>query len=231
MKEFLKNWGILILVLAAILLARVYVFTPVTVNGHSMDPTLSDGQRLISSKISNYERMDIITTKEPGDEERMIVKRIIGMPGDTVKMENDQLTINGKKYDEPYLDEFKKEFSEDKLQGEYAYSSGFQAQAESSSTFTSDFEYTVPKGKYLVLGDNRLISKDSRMFGLVDKDMIQGKVVFRYWPFQKLKSCDEKIKRSCDMFFVTASFSENSFLFLGVAHFFCNLILSFLADG
>ncbi len=66
MKEFLKNWGILILVLAAILLARVYVFTPVTVNGHSMDPTLSDGQRLISSKISNYERMDIITTKEPG---------------------------------------------------------------------------------------------------------------------------------------------------------------------
>ena len=175
MKEFLKNWGILILVLAAILLARVYVFTPVTVNGHSMDPTLSDGQRLISSKISNYERMDIITTKEPGDEERMIVKRIIGMPGDTVKMENDQLTINGKKYDEPYLDEFKKEFSEDKLQG------------ESSSTFTSDFEYTVPKGKYLVLGDNRLISKDSRMFGLVDKDMIQGKVVFRYWPLSEIK--------------------------------------------
>ncbi|MFS1193053.1 signal peptidase I [Enterococcus lactis] len=190
MKEFLKNWGILILVLAvlaAILLARVYVFTPVTVNGHSMDPTLSDGQRLISSKISNYERMDIITTKEPGDEERMIVKRIIGMPGDTVKMENDQLTINGKKYDEPYLDKFKKEFSKDKLQGEYAYSSGFQAQAESASTFTSDFEYTVPKGKYLVLGDNRLISKDSRMFGLVDKDMIQGKVVFRYWPLSEIK--------------------------------------------
>ena len=173
MKEFLKNWGILILVLAAILLARVYVFTPVTVNGHSMDPTLSDGQRLISSKISNYERM--------------IVKRIIGMPGDTVKMENDQLTINGKKYDEPYLDKFKKEFSKDKLQGEYAYSSGFQAQAESASTFTSDFEYTVPKGKYLVLGDNRLISKDSRMFGLVDKDMIQGKVVFRYWPLSEIK--------------------------------------------
>ena len=95
--------------------------------------------------------------------------------------------INGKKYDEPYLDKFKKEFSKDKLQGEYAYSSGFQAQAESASTFTSDFEYTVPKGKYLVLGDNRLISKDSRMFGLVDKDMIQGKVVFRYWPLSEIK--------------------------------------------
>ncbi|MGC3752383.1 hypothetical protein, partial [Enterococcus faecium] len=49
--------------------------------------------------------------------------------------------------------------------------------------------------------------------------------------FQKFKSCDEKIKRSCDMFFDTASFSDNSFLFLGVAHFFCNHIFSFLADG
>lgn len=187
MKDFLKNWGILILVLVGILLARVYVFTPVTVNGHSMDPTLSDGQRLISSKISKYERLDIITTKEPGEEDRMIVKRIIGMPGDTVKMENDQLTINGKKYDESYLDQFKKEFAEDKLQGEYSYSQAFQAQAQSSKNFTSDFEYTVPKGKYLVLGDNRLISKDSRIFGLVDEDMIQGKVVFRYWPLSEIK--------------------------------------------
>ncbi|MDU4269203.1 MAG: signal peptidase I [Enterococcus hirae] len=187
MKEFFKNWGILIVVLAAILLARVYVFTPVTVNGHSMDPTLSDGQRLISSKISKYERFDIITTKEPGDEERMIVKRIIGMSGDTVKMENDQLTINGKKYNESYLNEFKKDFAKDKLQNEYSYSEAFQAQAENSQHFTSDFEYVVPKGKYLVLGDNRLISKDSRIFGLVDADMIQGKVVFRYWPLNEIK--------------------------------------------
>ena len=176
MKEFFKNWGILIVVLAAILLARVYVFTPVTVNGHSMDPTLSDGQRLISSKISKYERFDIITTKEPGDEERMIVKRIIGMPGDT-----------GKKYNESYLNEFKKDFAKDKLQNEYSYSEAFQAQAENSQHFTSDFEYVVPKGKYLVLGDNRLISKDSRIFGLVDADMIQGKVVFRYWPLNEIK--------------------------------------------
>ncbi len=98
MKEFLKNWGILILVLAALLLARVYVFTPVTVNGHSMDPTLNDGQRLISSQ--KFQNMSVLTSsqpKKPGDEDRMIVKRIIGLPGDTVKMENDQLTIKWKK--------------------------------------------------------------------------------------------------------------------------------------
>lgn len=186
MKNFLKNWGILIIVLAAIVFARVYVFTPVTVSGHSMDPTLSDGQRLISSKISDYDRWDIITTKEPGDEDRMIVKRIIGMPGDTVKMVNDQLTINGKTYDEPYLKEYKKEFSNDKLQDEYSYNNAFQSQAVNAQNFTSDFEFTVPKGEYLVLGDNRLISKDSRMFGLIDEDMIQGKVVFRYWPLNEI---------------------------------------------
>ena len=186
MKNFLKNWGVLILVLAAILLARVFVFTPVTVNGHSMDPTLSDGQRLISSKISKYERFDMITTKEPEDEERMIVKRIIGMPGDTVKMVNDQLTINGKKYDESYLDEYKEKFADDKLQNEYSYNESFQIQAENSTNFTSDFEYTVPEGNYLVLGDNRLISKDSRIFGLVDEKLVQGKVVFRYWPLTEI---------------------------------------------
>lgn len=186
MKEFLKNWGILGFLLMAILLARVYIFTPVTVNGHSMDPTLSDGQRLISSKISKYERFDIITTKEPG-EERMIVKRIIGLPGDTVQMENDQLIINGKKYNEPYLREFKKEFSDDKLQNKYSYSEAFQSQAENAKYFTSDFEYTVPEGKYLILGDNRLISKDSRIFGFVNKDMVQGKVIFRYWPLNEIE--------------------------------------------
>ncbi|MBO0432858.1 signal peptidase I [Enterococcus sp. DIV0660C] len=186
MKNFLKNWGVLILVLAAILLARIFVFTPVTVNGHSMDPTLSDGQRLISSKISKYERFDIITTKEPEDEERMIVKRIIGMPGDTVKMVNDQLTINGKEYDESYLDEYKEKFANDKLQNEYSYNESFQIQAENSTNFTSNFEYTVPKGNYLVLGDNRLISKDSRIFGLVDEKLVQGKVVFRYWPLTEI---------------------------------------------
>jgi signal peptidase I len=155
-----------------------------------MDPTLADGQRLIASKISSYDRFDIITCAEPEEEDVLIVKRIIGLPGDTVSMKNDVLTINGKTYSEDYLTEFKKMFADDKLQSEYSYDTGFQSMAEAATTFTSDFEYTVPAGQYLVLGDNRLISKDSRIFGFVDKSEITGKVLLRFWPLNKIGIVD-----------------------------------------
>ncbi|KAF1299284.1 signal peptidase I [Enterococcus sp. JM4C] len=186
MKNFIKNWGSVIIILVVVLAARYFIFTPITVMGHSMDPTLQDGQKLISSKISSYNRMDIITTVEPDEPETLIVKRLIGLPGDTVSMKNETLTINGKEYKEDYLDEFKKKFADDKLQEEYSYDEKFQAAAEQATQFTQDFEVTIPEGKYLVLGDNRLISKDSRIFGLVDKDLIQGKAVFRYWPLNEI---------------------------------------------
>lgn len=186
MKKFIKGWGPLILFIILLGLARLYVFTPFTVRGHSMDPTLADGQRLIASKISGYERFDIITCKEPGEEDTVIVKRIIGLPGDVVTMKDDVLTINGKTYNEPYLEDYKKQFVNDKLQKTYAYDTEFQAIAAAADHFTSDFYYEVPKGQYFVLGDDRLISKDSRIFGMVDADLMLGKAVFRFYPFDKI---------------------------------------------
>ena len=153
MKEFLKNWGILILVLAAILLARVYVFTPVTVNGHSMDPTLSDGQRLISSKISNYERMDIITTKEPGDEERMIVKRIIGMPGDRYSREGNNLVITVVRGDQ-----------------EISYTV-LLADDTAEQLPTAGL---IQLGEYFVIGDAIYGSFDSRNLGFIAHSDVRG---------------------------------------------------------
>lgn len=187
MNTKLKEWLPVIIVMLLILLARLWVFSPVKVEGHSMDPTLHDGQRLITSKLSNLERQDIITTKEPDNPNVYVVKRIIGLPGDKIEMKDDILTINGKESAEPYLTDYKKQFAEDQLSEEYSYNAAFQEQAASATTFTDDFNVTVPEDQYFVLGDNRLISKDSRIFGFVDQSLIQGKVVLRFWPLSKMK--------------------------------------------
>ena len=123
MLKFLREWGSLIFIVLLILAIRLFVFEPVTVKGHSMDPTLADGQKLIVSKVFQPERFDIITTVEPNDQSKVAVKRLIGLPGDTLEYKNDQLLINGKAYNEPYLKDFKAKFVKDRLQEEYSYSS------------------------------------------------------------------------------------------------------------
>lgn len=98
MNKIIKEWLPVVIIIALIFLARMFVFSPVKVEGHSMDPTLHDKQRLVTSKISNLDRQDIITTKEPDNQNMYVVKRIIGLPGDHVQMKNNVLTINGKEY-------------------------------------------------------------------------------------------------------------------------------------
>jgi len=186
LKEFIKNWGIFFLLLALFIILRIFVIAPVSVNGHSMDPTLADGQKLMTYQLSKIDRFDIVTTKEPDDLDKLAVKRVIGLPGDRVQMQDDELLVNGKKLDEPYLTAYKQQFSKDKMQSTYAYNPAFQEIANNAETFTSDFVYEVPEGKYFVLGDNRLISKDSRSFGFVNRSMIEGEVGFRYWPLSEV---------------------------------------------
>lgn len=186
LKDFLREWGTVIVALLFVAVIRLFVFEPVIVNGHSMDPTLADGQRLIITKVFNPERFDIITVAEPDDPSTTAVKRLIGLPGDTVKYQDDQLYINGKKYSEEYLSSFKQKLADNQLTKEYAYDKYFSQRAETAATFTNNFETTVPKGKYFVLGDNRLVSKDSRIFGFVSEDQIKGEVVLRYFPLDKM---------------------------------------------
>lgn len=186
MKDFMKNWGFFIIILSVFILLRLFVVTPVSVKGHSMDPTLADGQKLLTLKTDKVERLDIITLQEPDEPEKMAVKRVIALPGETVEMKNDQLTINGEVFAEPYLDEYQGLFDTGQLAETYAYNPQFQKTAENAETFTSDFSYTVPEGQYFVLGDNRLVSKDSRYFGFIDQSYIKGRVIWRYWPLNQM---------------------------------------------
>lgn len=194
MKEFIKEWGLFILFVVLLILSRWLIWSPVTVDGHSMDPTLQDKEHLIMLRTTGIERFDIVVVSEKDETgaEKLIVKRIIGMPGDTIRYEKDVLYVNDKQVEEPYLDRYKAAFEKDKLQSTYSYNVQFQTIALASPAFTVDasgqdsFTVEVPEGQYYLLGDDRLVSKDSRSVGTFDKSSIKGEVVLRMWPFDRI---------------------------------------------
>jgi len=157
------------------LLIRTFFFSNYVVEGSSMMPTLQDGNKLIVNKfvykISDLDRFDVIVFH--ANEKEDYVKRIIGLPGDTIEYKDDKLYINGKYYEEPYLEKYKKQFSGSKLTGDFTLleKTGFEK---------------VPEGTVFVLGDNRLGSWDSRHFGFVSISQIVGEVNVRYWPFNQM---------------------------------------------
>lgn len=191
--KFLKEWGPFILFVLVLGLSRLFLWQPVKVDGHSMDPTLADGERLIVLDHTKINRFDIVVAKETEDgQTKEIVKRVIGMPGDTITYNDDTLYINGKEVNEKYLDEYKQAFDDDQLQDIYAYNSLFQELAEKADAFTTDsdgnteFTVKVPKGEYYLMGDDRIVSKDSREVGTFPKSSIVGEVKFRFWPLSKI---------------------------------------------
>ena len=194
MKSFIKEWGLFTLIVVIIIVSRWLIWSPVTVDGHSMDPTLQDQEHLIMYRTQDIKRFDIVVASEldSSGNEKLIVKRVIGMPGDTIRYENDVLYVNGEQMDEPYLQEYLDAFAEDELQSIYSYNTQFQARAQVATAFTVDnnfqpsFTVTVPEGHYYLLGDDRLVSSDSRIVGSFAKEDIQGKIVFRMWPLNRI---------------------------------------------
>ncbi|HFI0144944.1 TPA: signal peptidase I [Streptococcus suis] len=195
---FLAEWGTLILFMIALFASRYFLWDPVSVDGHSMDPTLQHQEKLVMLKTTAIDRFDIVVASETDSngKEKLIVKRVVGMPGDTIRYENDVLYINDQEVDEPYLDEYLAAFQTDKLQEEYAYNKQFQAVAQSAEAFTQDangyvdFTVTVPEGQYYLMGDDRLVSLDSRSVGTFSRENIKGEVVFRMWPFNRIGTVD-----------------------------------------
>lgn len=194
-RSFLKEWALFGLIIGGIILSRIYLWTPVRVDGHSMDPTLADSEYLLVINKLPIDRFDIVVASETENgKTKEIVKRVIGLPGETIEYKNDVLYINGKETDEPYLKEYIQKFKEDKLQSTYS-GKGFEENGELfrqmsqiAEAFTVDkdgsatFTKKLLDDEYLLLGDDRIVSKDSRQVGAFKKDQIKGEAVLRLWP-------------------------------------------------
>lgn len=194
-KEWVKEIIWFLGLLAIMLIVKKYIMFPVAVSGHSMDPTLQDRERIMAVKLSKIERFDIVTFPAPDKPGDNYVKRIIGMPGDTVAYDNDKLLINGKEVAEPYLDEYKQSLAEGEVFTTLdTYLLDKPITPMKDDRWVTSFELTdlngineavIPEGKVLVLGDNRPVSKDGRYIGLIDMKDISGELKFSFWPLSK----------------------------------------------
>lgn len=162
MKKFLKELLPYLIIIIVVVLIRSFIVTPVRVQGSSMFPTLHDGEILILKKYDqSYSRFDIVVLKHNKDK---LIKRIIGLPGEHVAYKNNILYINGEKIEEEFLPE--------------------DLEFDDFDTILLGNK-TVPENTYLVLGDNRNNSTDSRVIGFIEKDAILGTTNFRIFPFTK----------------------------------------------
>ncbi|UAL48564.1 signal peptidase I [Sutcliffiella horikoshii] len=168
----------LVVTFLLVLMIRALFFSNYIVEGHSMNPTLEQGNFLMVNKMvysfTKPERFDVVVFQQE-DEDTHYVKRVIGLPGDQIEYKQDMLYVNGEQVTEPFISperlkifggNFTGDFSLEELTGEEA----------------------VPKGHVFVIGDNRLNSLDSRHFGFIEIEDIVGKVHVRYWPFDEFNT-------------------------------------------
>ena len=156
----LRDLAIALMIAALVV---VFVVQPVKVEGTSMLPRLHDGERIFVNKMVYYglpeiDRGDIVVFWYPNDPEKSYIKRVIGLPGETVQLRDGHIWINGREIAEPYLD------------------------PQRNVTQGNLPPVHVKPHYFFVMGDNRDNSSDSREWGLVPEKYIYGKALFRYWP-------------------------------------------------
>ncbi len=166
-KRWSEVWDWLKAIIVALIIAEgihLFILQQFVVDGHSMDRTLANGEHLIVDKVPYYfetpKRGDIIVFHAPDGEDW--VKRVIGLPGNTVAVKDGKLILDGKVINEPYIN-------------------------QPMNPYNNYGPTTVPKGDLFVMGDNRNISEDSRIIGPIPISKVIGRVDLVFWPLNDFK--------------------------------------------
>ena len=181
MKSFRETIETIVVALILALFIRTFIVQAFKIPSGSMLETLQIGDHLLVSKflygvtlpftdkviipVGDPERGDIIVFKFPEDESKDFIKRIIGLPGDVIRIEDKVVYVNGKRLDEPYTHHTK--YTMEPIRDNYG-------------------PYKVPEGEYFMMGDNREESYDARWWGPVKREKIIGKALFIYWSWESL---------------------------------------------
>ncbi|MNZ51466.1 Signal peptidase I T [compost metagenome] len=182
-KEIVEWIKALVIAVVLVFLIRQFLFSPFIVDGPSMQPNFETGERLIVNKIlytirePKFGEVVVFDVPEQG---RKFIKRVIGLPGDTIRLEGDNLYINDQKIEETYIKEAI----------EAAHAAGGIYNGEGSQyNFPNGSvpEMTVPEGMIFALGDNRSNSSDSREIGFVKDDELVGRADIIFWPLNKIE--------------------------------------------
>ena len=155
-----------VIIIAAVLLFKHFIISPIRVSGDSMNPTLFNGEIMLLNEIgyrlNGVDRFDIVVVNT----DDVIIKRVIGLPGEKIEYKDNKLYVNDVEIEEDFLHEITHNFDLSELDSE-----------------------VVPEDSYFVVGDNRINSKDSRIIGFIKSNQIRGKVIKTVlFPFSKIRS-------------------------------------------
>ncbi len=153
---FLSGMLVLTMILSTFVLEKTNEHTD------SMEPTVPKGSlMMIQRTVLTVSRFDVVTIISPEDPKQEMIKRIIGLPGETIHFDKGAIFVNGKPLNEPYL-----------------------LKTKQRGVFTFPTSKKIPEENYFVMGDNRDVSLDSRSFGTIHREDITGKVFMVYWPIK-----------------------------------------------
>jgi signal peptidase I len=176
-KIVLDFFEILLIGLSVFFVVYLFIGQLLEVTGDSMYPNFHDKDQVLAEKLStkfvDVKRGEVIILKHPLEKGRLLIKRVIGLPGEAIRLSNGKVYINDTLLDEPYLAPNTETWQEQALQ--------------------EGIEYKIPGDSYVVMGDNRTKSTDSREWKFLPKDLIIGRAVLVYYPIHRIKFVERQI--------------------------------------